>query len=246
MATKIKVQILSDLHLEFVRQGATKFAESLLTPSDVLVVAGDLGVLADWQPLCDVIEVFTQNYPHVIWVPGNHEYYKWNFQDADAFLRDVSCFYDNLHVLNRCIVQLYGRKFVGTTLWFTENADSVSRKHILSDFGEIADSDDVFERANEDLRFLERQITYDSVVVTHHLPTVQSVAEEFKTSVANCYFVNYRAEWLPIWPKLWIHGHTHRSCDHQSIPGTRVISNPYGYHDNDVNPRFIKHLVVEI
>jgi hypothetical protein len=36
-------------------------------------------------------------------------------------------------------------------------------------------------------------------------------------------------------PRLWVHGHTHTTCDYE-LGSTRVACNPYGYpHERDRN-----------
>lgn len=42
---------------------------------------------------------------------------------------------------------------------------------------------------------------------------------------------------------LWIHGHTHHSIDY-SVNGTRIVTNPKGYRDE--NRGFDPALVVEV
>ena len=44
-------------------------------------------------------------------------------------------------------------------------------------------------------------------------------------------------------PALWVHGHTHDSCDYQ-VGVTRVVCNPRGYEDE--NKRFDPELVVTV
>ena len=44
---------------------------------------------------------------------------------------------------------------------------------------------------------------------------------------------------------LWIHGHTHASCDYL-IGKTRVLCNPRGYAPDDLNPCFDPYLIVTI
>jgi hypothetical protein len=46
-------------------------------------------------------------------------------------------------------------------------------------------------------------------------------------------------------PALWIHGHTHESCDYQ-IGRTRVVCNPYGYAGHEVNRAFDPGKCVEL
>ncbi|RII29707.1 MAG: hypothetical protein CXR30_10315 [Geobacter sp.] len=42
-------------------------------------------------------------------------------------------------------------------------------------------------------------------------------------------------------PDLWAHGHTHNSFDY-TIGKTRVVVNPYGYKDVEVNPQYDRSL----
>lgn len=46
-------------------------------------------------------------------------------------------------------------------------------------------------------------------------------------------------------PDLWIHGHTHNSFDY-TLGATRVVVNPHGYKDVEVNPQFDRQLVIEL
>jgi hypothetical protein len=94
------------------------------------------------------------------------------------------------------------------------------------------------------------------VVVTHYLPSYQSVNARWKDSDINCAFVGNCEDILsdPWAPELWIHGHTHDSCDYvyphdcadYATNSTRVVCNPYGYKDYEVNKNFIPDLIVEI
>jgi hypothetical protein len=49
----------------------------------------------------------------------------------------------------------------------------------------------------------------------------------------------------PPGPDLWVHGHTHNSFDYM-FGKTRVVVNPYGYKDVEVNPQFDKSLVIKL
>ena len=68
-----------------------------------------------------------------------------------------------------------------------------------------------------------------SVVVTHHLPHPRSVSERFKDSPLNPAFASDLSELVEgCGAALWVHGHTHDSCDYQA-GATRVVCNPKGY-----------------
>lgn len=44
-------------------------------------------------------------------------------------------------------------------------------------------------------------------------------------------------------PALWVHGHTHDSCDYE-LGATRIVCNPRGYEDE--NSAFDPELVVTL
>jgi hypothetical protein len=46
-------------------------------------------------------------------------------------------------------------------------------------------------------------------------------------------------------PDLWVHGHRHKSFDYM-LGKTRVIVNPFGYKDVQVNPKYSKNLVLDL
>jgi Icc-related predicted phosphoesterase len=84
--------------------------------------------------------------------------------------------------------------------------------------------------------------------VIHHLPSYQSVHEEYRNSDGNDFFATELSPKIldmvkP--PKLIVHGHTHKQCDYM-IGNTRVVCNPRGYpNENDWYQNY-KPLIVEI
>ena len=117
----MKIQLLSDLHLE----GHPGFVPEPAPGANVLVLAGDIGSyqsgsllqdedfgLARFSPLPQYAGWPTP----VLLVPGNHEYDAQDFDDAHARLR-TTCERLGLVWLERESVVLDGVRFVGTTLW---------------------------------------------------------------------------------------------------------------------------------
>ncbi len=73
----MKLQIMSDLHFEMHADGGAGFIRELdPTGVDVLVLAGDITMARQYEDLASVFKPLAQKYPHVLYVPGNHEYYK--------------------------------------------------------------------------------------------------------------------------------------------------------------------------
>ena len=117
----MKIQLLSDLHLEVHPQ----FAPEPAPDADLLVLAGDIGSYQnDSQVAGDNfgLERFSPlpqwgGWPTpVVFVPGNHEYDMQDFDAAHDRLRRT-CDRLGLLWLERETLVLDGVRFVGTTLW---------------------------------------------------------------------------------------------------------------------------------
>jgi Icc-related predicted phosphoesterase len=82
------------------------------------------------------------------------------------------------------------------------------------------------------------------VVVTHHLPHSRSIPKRFTGDLLNAAYASDLSETIRSGcPALWVHGHTHDSCDYR-IDDTRIVCNPRGYDDE--NRRFQRAPVVEV
>ena len=118
-----------------------------------------------------------------------------------------------------------------------------------SDFSIIRDFEPwVYQQNAAFEEMLATEVTAEDVVVTHHLPSVESVPPRFMGSNMNAFFVCDMTAYIHRGrPKLWIHGHTHDSFDYR-VNGTRVICNPRGYAKDGVNenPRFDPGLTVDV
>lgn len=170
-----------------------------------------------------------------------------------------------IHLLDNNAVEIAGVRILGCTLWtdfnlFGEGATRNAMKSaqgFLPDFQKLTDQGIRFtpsrsaelhaESASWLSTQLHSQFAGATVVITHHLPAMQSVSERFKTSLLSASFASYRNELIGL-STLWIHGHTHDSMDYQ-LNGTRVVCNPRGYSrtpGSQENRSFDSQLVIEI
>lgn len=117
----MNIQLLSDLHLE-TNFG---FAAQAAAGADVLVLAGDIGSYQTGSALLAAQDTdfglgrFSPlaGWPTpVLFVPGNHEYDGFDFDEAHLRLQ-ATCERLGIIWLERQSVQLQGVRFVGTTLW---------------------------------------------------------------------------------------------------------------------------------
>lgn len=227
----MRIQIISDLHFEFHRDGGTQFIRDLPITGDTIVIAGDLLPLVDRRTVANTFERFCALYKHVVFVPGNHEYYGTSPANAEAIL--AACAWDlpSLHILNPGVIEIDDVRFVGAPLWFPETPDEAKYRFLLNDFNQIINFVPwVHETHAAHLTFLKTNVKPGDVVVTHSMPHSGSVASEYVGSVLNRFFLAEDAE--PIvehaGAEVWIHGHTHIPCEY-TVNGTYVICNPHGY-----------------
>jgi predicted phosphodiesterase len=117
----MKIQLLSDLHLE----ANPTFVPVPAPDADVLVLAGDIGSYQTHSALTAAgdtdfgLKRFSPRHgwpTPVLFVPGNHEYDGMDFDQAHARLQD-SCDRLGITWLEREVVTLGSVRFVGTTLW---------------------------------------------------------------------------------------------------------------------------------
>jgi len=244
----MNIQVLSDTHFEFHRDGGDAFIQGLNPRQDidVLVHAGDMCVTGMHE---DVIRNICNRFPHFVLVLGNHDYYKSSITKTHEELQRLNDTIDNFHWLHNNIVELNDPdtdepiKFAGGTMWFKETRAAQMLESQLSDFSQIQGFKPwVYENNKETLDFFADVHKDVDVVVTHHLPHPKSIARQFIGSAFNCYFLCDVPDLLGHVP-LWIHGHTHTNADFKE-GGTRIVCNPFGYGYE--NPHFIDEKIIEV
>ena len=224
--------------------------ESVEVERDILILAGDIHVGEKAMPF--LLEE-TKKSP-VLYVLGNHEFYDNDIDKITEFW--VSQNIKNLHVLERSEYILDNVRFLGCSLWTDFNKGDPKAmdtiRYTMSDFAVVDKNNriltprDVLKVHIESKKWLisqlEKPFTGTTVVITHHLPSYNSVSPRFRDNVLNYGFYSDLSELISKFqPDLWIHGHTHDSFNY--IEGTtKIICNPRGYskiEDNfSFNPSF--------
>jgi predicted phosphodiesterase len=250
----MKIRVFSDLHLEF-------FAfEPADVSADVVVLAGDIhnghyGLGWARQAFPDA---------QIVYVMGNHEFYD---ADLDAVLdrarREATAL--EIYLLEKDQAIIDGVRFLGTTLWTDFDVEApqwprpLALRHAnatMPDFrvirhrGETLSAELTREFHRASRQWLSERLAepFDgkTVVVTHHLPHRGSIDRQFHRDPLNPAFVSHMPELVQPPVTLWIHGHTHCSCDYEPVRGTRVLCNPRGYGPSQLNDRFDQRLVIRI
>ena len=235
----MKIISYSDLHLEF----GTEFNLPRSTDVDLLVLAGDICVFKDFQPLDNVLRGW--NRP-VVYVPGNHEYYtrkpiSHENENCKTWLMEN---YPSVKLLLDEEATIDGVNFFGGTMW-TDFAKGDSKamdiaEKTMNDFRLIRTRSDEILKPIHTIEFhkafvkklvawFEKPMAGPRIVVTHHAPTIKPNTK-YRGSNLFPAFNSLDMEDLirRYQPELWIYGHTHE-CDNQILGKTQIISNQLGY-----------------
>jgi hypothetical protein len=171
-----------------------------------------------------------------------------------------------VHLLDADSVEIGGVQFLGATLWtdfalYGAEPKDIARsmalgQSMMADY-QVIRWKDTGPLAPEETRGIHKlQVAWltsklskpfagSTVVITHHLPHLDSVHPKYRGDLLNPCFASDLSALLRPPVKLWIHGHTHESMDYE-VGGTRVVCNPRGYLPQEPNKRFNPKLVVEI
>jgi len=248
----MRIQLVSDLHLEFADINIQN-----QNSADVLILSGDIMVarkvlLANSEygiRFRDFLKRCSFQFPHVIYVAGNHEFYSdGRFFEEIETLRTACAAHHNIYFLERDTKIIDDIVFVGGTLWTDMNKFDPLTLHAVRDmmmdyrattndkagFRRLKPADTV-ERHRLTVDYIKLVVSENRdktvVVVGHHSPSFQSVHELYRSE----HIMNgaYHSDLSEIMLdntniKLWTHGHTHYPFDYV-IGETRVVCNPRGY-----------------
>jgi len=267
----MKIKLVSDLHLEFSDINITNDDKC-----DVLILSGDIMVAqdlhdhaaADFNPYSsgaladlgrkmqrvarfrDFLKRCSFQFPHVVYVAGNHEFYHGKFYAGIDYLREECAKYPNIYFLECDTKVIDDVTFIGATLWTDMNKGDPMTMHaiegMMNDFRIIRNDKrefarmsarDVVDRHARTLKYfrtvLAEQHDRKFVVVGHHSPSFQSAHPMYKDQyLMNGGYHSDLSEFIMDHPqiKLWTHGHTHHPFDYM-IGETRIVCNPRGYEN---------------
>jgi hypothetical protein len=267
----MRIALGSDLHLEFkdLFLENTGNAEVLILGGDILIAevlhdypesANDIG-----QPLAskgqglgtrqlaaqryrDFLKRCSFQFPHVIYIAGNHEFYHGKFHSGlDTLYRECAKF-PNVYFLEDQTKEICGVSFIGCTLWTDMNRGdplTLNTVHsMMNDYSVIREDSlgytklrpaHTLARHRKSLQYIKTAVENEPdkkyVVVGHHAPSKLSTHEKYKDDhEMNGAYSSDLSEFILDHPqiKCWFHGHTHFPFDY-TIGATRIVCNPRGY-----------------
>jgi len=282
----MKIKVVSDLHLEFSDVNIPNDENC-----DVLVLSGDIMTAEDLHDhpessygmysnvnldnlgrrqlvalrFRDFLKRVSFNFPHVVYVAGNHEFYHGRWDASLDHLREECSKFPNVYFLERDMKIIDDVIFVGGTLWTDMNkGDSLTLftvRGMMNDFRVIKKDNDNWTnlkpvdttiRHKQTLDYI-RLIVDDNkdkkcVVVGHHSPSFLSthMIYQDETLMNGCYHSSLE-DFIMDRPqiKLWTHGHTHYAFDYV-IGDTRIVCNPRGYEGYEPDGGWDKTKFIEI
>lgn len=265
----VRIALLSDLHLDIKkrlleREGGNyadcslamarlgEEVQEAAAQADLVVVAGDIDVGTSG------VTWAAATFPSVpvVYVAGNHEFYRYELNSLIGQMRATAAATDNVRFLDEdeIVLNLKGRtvRVLGCTAWTDYQlygpgvADEAMRRAeaLMYDHKRITFGDRLF-RAEDALGLhtaatswlndrLSSVFDGTTIVVTHHAPTAESVEPRFRGDSLSPAFAS---DLTPLMhrhaPPLWLHGHTHYNVDYM-VGATRVVSHQWGYPNEDV------------
>jgi Icc-related predicted phosphoesterase len=223
----MKIQIVSDLHTEFLRpQEVEKYLKRLKSDAEVIVLAGDI---CSRNKIIYTLSIFSEMYEHVVYVNGNHELYGTHIDKIRETRQYVP---KNVHWLDNSCVEIKNQRFIGCTMWFRNDSMNSVYERGMNDFYSILNFRDYVYRENENsVNYLSSNVQENDIVITHHLPSYKLVNWKYLNSPLNRFFVCEMDELIKKNnPKYWIFGHTHEKTE-LDLFGCKMIANPHGYPD---------------
>ena len=241
----LRIQFVSDLHLEFEQNRLWLEANPLEVAGDILMIAGDTAYLDVPESGRDTYSQYkfwdwaSEHYKQVIVCLGNHDFY--GYYDL-ATMPDGYCkpIRHNVHAYYNKVVPLGDVDIIVSTLWsFIEPFDAYQTEKGVSDFyrilynGHRLTADDFNAEHERCFDFIRKAVKESKaktkIVLTHHVPTQQCTAKEFQGSAINGAFTVELGNYITDSDiDYWIYGHSHRNINAQ-IGKTKILSNQLGY-----------------
>lgn len=244
----------SDLHLEgFVGTDVVELANHFIPKQEtdwdtVLILAGD--VSSKLPQLRLFLTELSGRFKHIFFVPGNHEYYR---HDYDFWNEQATKFFNEIPNLSFAVGDvgakiIDGVRFVFGTMW----ADGGPQQHqeevsfYMNDFRLIEFKGDAFtindmiainqQHKFEIDRITKNQFDGKTVVITHHMPSYRLCHPRFGGNCNGGFATDCDYMFFDNSIDYWFFGHTHDKIVKQ-IGETKLICNPTGYRGEWVENR---------
>ena len=273
--TLLKIQILSDIHLEF-RENINNY-KFIKPMAPILVLCGDVcpcGSDEDFKLYKNFIEFFYNKFEHIIHIFGNHEYYtnkKINTMDViEDKVRNYAKNYPKLHYMNNNIIKFEFNNnkiyIAGTTLW-TNVPDNIRYEKIettMNDYSQIFVKDTSLKSGVRKFKSGVRKFKLSDMICLHNNAVkflkksiVKAKKDNVKLIVLTHHkpYISNKENYSPLYEvdmtkiitdPIILWCYGHTHASQQvKINNTHLISNPIGY-PYERNVGHIQNFIMEI
>lgn len=250
----MKIQICSDLHLEFYKSIDYKeFIES--SDAEILILAGDI-CNVESKNYYIFLKQISPLYKTILVIFGNHEYYGSSINDAEERFKEnlYKNQIENVLFLQRDRYIVDNLYILGATLWSyipPEHENLIT--YVINDYNYIKnftvkDSNEIHKIDRE---YLASRIDHirsinpnaKILVITHHAPLVKGTSHiKYEGNDTNCAFSSDLSD-IVSKVNYWICGHTHHS-NRFKHGDCEIILNCRGYRSEKTG--YQKNLILEI
>ena len=250
-----KIYYISDLHLEFEDENLLKIYVDKEYNDSYLILAGDICSYTSKSKFIKFFEYISKKFKRIIYIAGNHEYYKGKLNDK--YIIDLLVSFNNIYFLQDEYITFEEDEvtFYGTTLWSRLDEDN-----IINSYAESHLNDYKYIRNSVDYKLITRRLTGEMfefslellkdfltsktkgkgkiIIISHHLPLYEVICDKYKGYILNSAYASDLHEELKVFNfDCWIFGHTHFSmkydyvnADNKLIP---FMCNPRGYSNEN-------------
>ena len=259
----MKIAIASDLHLEFQEKRDLiptyqRWKDHLIEEEvDLILLAGDTSVRRNNVSQKHRSRLFAESLARdvgcpVVFIAGNHEYYKMNTKSCLESLRKVDeNTPEGVYFLENDLIEIRDNEIeeslyiIGATLWtdfklYDHPVLSMNyAEHGMNDFKLIRNAgytkikpQDTVIWHNYSKALIEKYLLElkeeKTLVLTHHCPSSLVANPLFKHSELEPAYISEILSESTRLPDYWVFGHSHHKVD-QKFGKTRIITHQRGY-----------------
>eukprot|EP01113_Clastostelium_recurvatum_P002326 TRINITY_DN10965_c0_g2_i1.p1 TRINITY_DN10965_c0_g2~~TRINITY_DN10965_c0_g2_i1.p1 ORF type:complete len:236 (-),score=27.31 TRINITY_DN10965_c0_g2_i1:247-954(-) len=202
-----RVQLVSDVHVEFPRTTERLDPRTLQPQAPYLALLGDIGYPSK-QEYKDLLLKASDDFKMVFIIAGNHEYYKGHYDSVKKQITDICAERDNLIYMDKRSMLVDGVRVLGCTLWsYVSDGNAKLVQKCLNDYHciYVTGKDGEWEKLSvpdtvgwhqDEVAWLNAEIQLAKekgervVIFTHHAPSMKRTSDPQ-------YVYNFTSSFLP-------------------------------------------------
>jgi predicted phosphodiesterase len=229
------IRIFSDLHLEFNNKPIVKCVKICMkNPTKYIVLAGDITNFEDrFEDFSILIEELKKYSKTIIYILGNHEYYKIHGRKSDEviYLYRELCKDLGIIFLENESYESDDYVFYGATLWANFSETAFKMINDSQSFSSVDLINDIHKKSVYNIESFIKDYSSKKplIMITHHMPSFSLIDKKYKNyKELNTAFASELDHLIRNPITHWIYGHTH-TPNETIINNVKLLCNPHGY-----------------